>query len=93
VHRKTEGVFVLVQDVLGTFSEPYSKDVTDDVCVAIEGNQEWRIRYTELATGLGNWNVNKYVGRYTKRITGRKNLHQNRNPRSTLIESYMKLVP
>lgn len=39
--KKTEGVQLLVQDVLQTFNEPYGEDIIEDVCRAIQNNPEW----------------------------------------------------
>ena len=46
--RKTEGVCVLVRDVLQKLPEPYGEDVIEDVFVEIEGDPEWHGRYDEL---------------------------------------------
>ena len=53
MQQKTEGVRILVQDVLREkFSEPYSEDIIRDVCFAIESNSDWRRRYNELGSEL-----------------------------------------
>ena len=91
--RKTEGVRILVQDVLKTFTEPYSEDVIDDVCWAIEHNPEWRSRYYELSEELTDWVVNNWIGQYTKELTGLNTLREVSAKRSKLIKSYTKLIP
>jgi hypothetical protein len=91
--RKTEGVYELVQDVLSTFSEPYGEDITEDVCLAIEGSPEWMPRYEALSKELRDWVVNNSIGYYTKQLTG---LHAGRKAvarRSSLIQYYTKLRP
>jgi hypothetical protein len=40
--KKTEGVEILVKDVLATFHEPYGEDITLEVFQKIEGDPELR---------------------------------------------------
>ena len=91
--NKTEGVRILVQDVLQTFSEPYSEDVIDEVCLAIELNPEWRRRYDELSDELRAWVVNNWIGQYTKEITGLNTVREVDAKKSKLIKNYTKLTP
>ena len=56
--RKTDGVNLLVSDVLRTMSAPYGEDIIEEVCLAIEGNRDWRRRYNELSDELRGWVVN-----------------------------------
>ncbi len=53
--NKTEGVKVLTQDVLNTFSEPYGENIIEDVFLAIEYHRDWRRRYDELCSELRQW--------------------------------------
>jgi hypothetical protein len=89
---RTEGVKELVEEVLNTINEPYSEDITDDVCRAIEGNPDWTGRYESLCTELGVVVVNNWIGMWTARAVGREGDHQV-SATSTLIESYSKLFP
>jgi hypothetical protein len=68
--NKTEGVKLLVQDVLVTFSEPYGVDIILEVRQAIENNVDWHRRYQELSDELSNGVVNQWIGKYVKAETG-----------------------
>ncbi len=86
----TDGVRDLVADVLRTLPQPYTDDVTDDVCCAIEADPALRQRYDELAADLRDWVVNNWIGQYTSELTGRRSGEQVPS-RSRLIQSYKKL--
>jgi hypothetical protein len=89
--KKTEGVKILVQDVLQTFPEPYKEDVIRDVVLAIENEREWRRRYDELCDGLRAWVVNNWIGKYTKYATGLRSWKQVPLEDGHIIKSYTKL--
>ena len=91
--NKTEGVKALVQDVLAAkFSEPYTEDIILRVFTEIKENREWKRRYDELSEELKNsWVVNNWIGKYTKELTGLKNLQTAKAPEDSLITSYTKL--
>ena len=90
--KKTEGVRILVQDVLRTISTPYSEDIIKDVCFKIEKNLDWYKRYQDLGVELNNeWVVNNWLGKYTKELTGMKNLRQVELKDKHIITSYTKL--
>lgn len=91
--RKTEEVFEMVQEVLNTIPEPYSEDITDEVCFKIEMNPEWNRQYYNLCAELQRHVVNNYLGAYTKEITGRRSLKQVPAQKSSIIKSYTKLIP
>lgn len=88
----TDGVRQLVADVLRTLPKPYSEDVTDDVCRAIEGDPALQQRYGNLAAGLRAWVVNNWIGQYTAELTGRTSGEQVQ-AKSGLIQTYKKLRP
>ena len=88
--KATDGVRDLVTDVLRSLPEPYSEDVTDDVCSAIEADPALMQRYNELAAELRGWVVNNWIGQYTAQLTSRKSGQQVRS-RGLLIQSYKKL--
>lgn len=89
--KKTQGIDELVSDVLETISQPYREDVIEDVFLAIEQQPSWQRRYDELVLELGKDTVNKWVGRYTKQITGLKKPSQVSAKRSKITGSYSKL--
>jgi len=89
--KKTQGVYELVSEVLKTISSPYSEDVTEEVCLAIENKPVWKKRYDGLVIELGENVVNPYIGRYTKQITGLEVIREVNAKRSKIIKSYTKL--
>lgn len=91
--RKTEGVCLLVRDVLQKLPEPYGEDVIEDVFVEIEGDREWHRRYDELVGELTQLVVNSFVGWHTRDLTGFNTLREVEARRSSLIKSYSKLIP
>lgn len=74
--NKTAGVKTLVQEVLATFQEPYSKDVIWDVFKAIQLNPDWSRWYGELCDELSNGVVNSWIGKYTKDLARMNNVRQ-----------------
>ena len=74
----------------GLLPKPYSEDVTDAVCRAIETDPVLRRRYSELASELRDWVVNNWIGRYTAELTGRRSAEQVPS-QSGLIRWYRKL--
>jgi hypothetical protein len=91
--RKTEGVCLLVRDVLQKLPKPYGEDVIEDVFVEIEGDREWHGRYDELVDGLTRPVVNSFVGWHTRDLTGFDTLRVVEARRSSLIKYYSKLIP
>ena len=91
--RKTEGVFLLVRDVLQKVPKPYGEDVIEDVFVEIEGNPAWHGRYDELVEELTLPVVNSFVGWHTRDLTGFNTLREVDAQRSSLIKNYSKLIP
>jgi hypothetical protein len=93
--RKTQGVQLLVQDVLGTsFSEPYQIDVILKVFKAIEEevNPDWRRRYDELSEVLSQDVVNNWIGKYAKAETRLSSLRKvSVQGQSMLTTSYTEL--
>lgn len=86
---KTEGVRILVQDVLQEkFSEPYSEHIIRDVCIAIENNTDWRRRYDELGEELRPWVVNNWIGKHTKDFVGMNSMRQVDLEDGHIITSY-----
>lgn len=91
--NKTDDVLELVEQVLRTFPKPYSEDVIEDVCVAIEKRAMWLARYERLVRDLGKDTVNQWIGQYTKQITNMDTVLEVDAKRSKLIDSYTKLHP
>ena len=87
---RTQGVKALVEEVLTTIEPPYSEDIIDEVCRAIESRPEWLLRYQELASDLGVIVVNNWVGMGMARAIGREG-NRRVKARSSLIDSYSKL--
>jgi hypothetical protein len=89
----------LVQTVLNTISKPYSEDLIDEVCAAIEQNPEWLSRYYALVEHFssrgknGRLTVNSSIGWYTKDLTGLAALsYPHQATKSKLITTYTKLT-
>lgn len=91
--NRTHGVKILVESVLGTIVRPYSEDVTDEVCQAIEAKPEWSSAYRDLCIELNAIEVNKAIGRWVSRAVGRTGQGHQFPAKSSLIESYSKLYP
>ena len=90
--NKTEGVKILIQDVLRTISEPYNEDIIWIVCVAIENYPDWKRRYDELKDELSKDVVNNWIGKYTKDLTGLNTIRQVEAPEDDhIVGSYTKL--
>lgn len=89
--RKTEGVYLLVAEVLGALPEPYGEDIIEDVCLVIENNPQHYQTYQELSSDLRHWVVNNWIGQYVKKITGKETLREVPAKRSKLITAYTKL--
>ena len=90
--RKTEGVRLLVQEVMtAEFTNGYGEDIIRDVCFAIERNREWRRQYDELSDELRAWVVNNWIGKYVKEISGLNNLKQVPVEEGHIITSYTQL--
>jgi hypothetical protein len=94
--KKTEGVEILVKEVLATIPEPYGEDIILEVFQKIEGNPEWRLRYNSLSNDLSDdltdWIINNWIGKYVSGETGMKSLREvPAGERCTLITSYSKL--
>ena len=89
--NKTEGIRILVQDVLQTISEPYGEDIILDVWRKIKDNHDWFRRYEELGDELTKDVVHKWTGKYTKELTGLKNIRLVKAPKGSIVISYTKL--
>jgi hypothetical protein len=90
--RKTEGVRLLVQDVLrADFSEPYGEDIIRDVWFTIEKNREWRKRYDMLKDDLSRDVVNNWISKYVKEAVGLNNLRVVPIKQGHIVTSYTKL--
>ena len=96
MNNKTEGVEILVRDVLATFSESYGEDIILEVFIAIEKNLEWRMRYNSLSNDLSDDLtddiINNWVGKYVKDQTGLNSLRESSAAgKCSLITKYTKL--
>ena len=91
--KRTAGVEVLVRDVLASIPQPYSEDIIEEVCMAIESSPAWKQRYDELGVVLHPTVVNNWIGQYVKDQTGYETLREVTARRSSLIKNYSKLIP
>ena len=91
MNNKTEGVNILVQDVLRTIPEPYGEDIILDVFQKIAKDPNLRRRYTQLKDELGKYGVNPWIGKFTKEQTGLNCLRISLAPKGSYIKSYTKL--
>lgn len=85
---KTEGVKILVADVLTAMSQPYSEHVIDEVFAAIEHSLSWRQRYDSLCDELGKDLTNNSVGYWVAAALGKTGKKQVAGTRSSLNGSY-----
>ena len=91
MNGKTEGVKILVQDVLRTISKPYGEDIILNVFQKINKDRELQRRCNLLRDELGNDVVHNWIGKYTKQLTGLKSLRVSLAPKGSYIYSYTKL--
>jgi hypothetical protein len=94
--KKTEGVEILVKEVLATVPEPYGEDITLEVFQKIEANPEWLRRYRSLSNNVGDGFsddiINQWIGRYVSSETGMKALQVvSADGKCSLMASYSKL--
>lgn len=91
----------LIDDVLAArFSAPYPEDITDQVCIAIEGNPEWRQRYEEMVESYRRegdvdsaWRVNNNIPHHIMNYTGLKTIKGGVPSTSKLMKSFSLLGP
>lgn len=86
----TEDIEDLVNEILKKFNRPYPENITDQVFLAIEHNQEY-LRLYKLYSGEETSTANAMIGKMVKEITGLKVKGTCRNPESSLIKTYTKL--
>ena len=62
----------LVREVLDEKfkNQSYPENITDQVCLAIEGNSAWLNRYKHFVESYSEWTVNSQIGRSTLQLTG-----------------------
>lgn len=96
--NKTQPIKVLLEDVLSTMKPPYSENITDEVCLAIAQNRQWKARYDALVKQLSHDPVNNspdvvnnWIGRYLSIILGRKSGDSLKASVGSIIKSYKKL--
>ena len=94
--KKTEGVEILVKDVLATIPEPYGQEIILEVFKEIQDNPELLGRYESLSIDVGNgWDtdvINNWIGKYVKDETGMKTIQENCPAWGcTLVTVYTKL--
>lgn len=83
----------MVGMALDRLSKPYGEDVIEDVFVEIERSPYRKREYEQLCASRGPATVNQWVGRVTRELTGYDDgKAANRTTRTTLAQSYTKLV-
>lgn len=82
----------LVDEVLDTLPKPHTEDVIEDVFVAIEKNPAWRGAYDRMVYESGKALVNSWAGFWISHAEKRVGDQRETAARSTLIESYSRLV-
>jgi hypothetical protein len=95
--KKTEGVEILVKDVLATVPESdRDENIILKVFKIIEDTPELLRRYNslsnDLSDDLSDWIINQWVGKYVSIETGMKSLREVPvNGRCSLIKDYSQL--
>ena len=90
--NRTNGVNILVKDVLTIFTKPYGEDIILDVCMAIEHNPAWRDRYDRLCDELRDVVVNPLIPQIIKEETGLNSLYDvSTKGESHILKKYTKL--
>ena len=82
----------LVEQVLDRLPKPHSTDVVEDVFVAIEGDPAWRSSYDRMVYESGKALVTSWAGFWISHAEKRTGDQRETAVRSTLIESYSRLV-
>ena len=77
----------MLETILRQFHGRYPLDVTDQVFLAIEQNENFRRRYDQFADG-DYATTNKMIGRFVEEYTGLHVKGRNDHPKSSLIKSY-----
>jgi len=94
--KKTEGIEILVKEVLATISVPYSADIILEVFQKIAENPELERRYHSLSNDVGDGFsddiINQWIGKYVSSETGMKALQVvSAGGKCRLVTSYSKL--
>src|SRR5690349_6028509 len=95
--KKTEGVEILVRDVLANIPAPYGEDIILEVFQKIEHDPDLLWRYYSLSNDLSddfsNDIVNNWIGKYVKDQVGLHSLQPGSPAKKCrLITSYTKLT-
>ena len=88
---KTADVYVLVSDAIKSVPKPYTEDVIEDVCLAIEADANLMKRYMALCGTLGKHVTNNAIGRHAKTLAAMQTVRQVPATRSKIVGSYSKL--
>jgi hypothetical protein len=90
--NRTNGVKILVKEVLAIFTKPYGEDIILDVCMAIEHNPAWRGRYDQLCDELRDSVVNPLIPQLVMEETGLNSLYDvSTKGKSHILKKYAKL--
>jgi len=94
--KKTEGIEILVKDVLAEIPSPYSPDIILEVFQKIAENPALERRYHSLSNDVGDaFNddiINQWIGKYVSSETGMKALQAvSAGGKCRLVTSYSRL--
>ncbi len=81
-----------MEEVLATLPKPHGEDIIDEVFAAIEKNANWKREYDDLQYNLGKAVLNSWGGFWIAHAEGRTGGEVVSASRSSLIDSYSKLV-
>ena len=82
----------LMEEVVATLPTPHGEDLIEDVFCAIEQNPKWRAEYDALQYSLGKGTMTGWGAFWIARCKGWTAGEQVSAARSTLLDSYAKLV-
>lgn len=86
------GLKQLVEEILERIPAPHTEDIVEDVFLAIEQNPVWRRSYDRMVYEAGKPAITSWAGFWIAHIERRVGEGRESAARSTLIESYSKLV-
>ena len=82
----------LVTEILKAHDDPKAENVIEDVFVAIESNPDWRRTYDSVVYTLGKSLTPAWTGFWVAHLAQRVGDQRETATRTTLIESFTRLV-
>jgi hypothetical protein len=84
----------MIAVILDRLPRPYGEDVIEDVFVEIERSPHQLRKYEQLCATHEQKTANQRIGHLTRVLTGyRDGKASNKTTRTTLAQSYTKLIP